>query len=45
MGEHVRDSWNVRDELDKGLIFESKELLKNALIPYHIKVHQTYICC
>ena len=42
MCEDVHVSWNVGDELYKGLEFQSKELLKNALMQYHIKIHQTY---
>ncbi|KAK7379710.1 hypothetical protein VNO78_34399 [Psophocarpus tetragonolobus] len=42
LGEDLHDSWNVGDALYKGLQFDTKEDLKNVLIQYSMRTHQTY---
>jgi len=42
LGEDVHNSWNIGDELNKGLEFETKEELKNSLFQYSLKIHQKY---
>ncbi|KAK7387261.1 hypothetical protein VNO78_27918 [Psophocarpus tetragonolobus] len=42
LGEDLHESWNVGDALYKGLQFDTKEDLKNALIQYSMRTHQTY---